>query len=93
MRRSRRVGDTKMAWTIEANGTIKQVRTEKQALELGKILADFISYVQVKPVLKKGQTGIGYVIHCDEVQARNCRGVVQYFEGKPCKEIYVEWED
>lgn len=82
-----------MAWTVEANGTIKQVRTEKQALEIGKTLADFISYVQVKPVLKKGQIGIGYVIHCDEVQARNCRGVVQCFEGMPCKEVYVEWGD
>lgn len=83
-----------MAWIVKANGTIKQVRTEKQALEIGKILADFISYVEVKPALKRGQTGIGYVIHCDEIQARNCRGVEQcFFDGRPCKEINVEWED
>ena len=71
-----------MTWIVEANGNTKEVKTEKQAFNLGVTLSEFCEDVIAYPVLKAEEDSKAWGFERGMSYTIDCYGKAFYMGGK-----------
>lgn len=77
--RGRPLGEMKMAWIVSANGNDKIVRTEKKAIEVGKLISEFYhGTVEAYPIFNDVNESHAYYFEWGDCHRCTCYSVPRY---------------